>query len=241
MFRRTTVHQHIYGVAAAACPRPRGGTDRESRLVFRTGDASKDFGLSIGVLDRSGIKGVAKREPQIVENSHHHYSTSHSRQSPDDVLSESQLLGRLSLDHEDRAISLFSADATERSEQSAGVDWFIRGAEWPKCFLIRMRFHCGKRDRVVDVFNRIVGVPDICTADTMQGAAVRIAIRGALMEKTPLIYISPSPRAFWSCFSVARQVFSLTSLTPRIGTTPVLLLRAQGWRSSCVTCPNPLQ
>ena len=60
MSRRATVHQHIYGVIAAACPRPRGGTDRESRPVFCTGDAPKDFGLSIGVLDHSGIKGVAK-------------------------------------------------------------------------------------------------------------------------------------------------------------------------------------
>ena len=72
--RRATVHQRIYGVVAAACPRPRGGTDGESRLVFRTGDASKDFGLSIGVIDYSGIKGVAKLEPQIVESSHHHGS-----------------------------------------------------------------------------------------------------------------------------------------------------------------------
>ena len=27
MLRRATVHQHIYGVVAAACPRPRGGTN----------------------------------------------------------------------------------------------------------------------------------------------------------------------------------------------------------------------
>ena len=68
MSRRATIHQHIYGVVAAACPRPRGGTDRKSRPVYRIGDAPKDFGLSTGVLDHSVIKGVAKREPHIVEN-----------------------------------------------------------------------------------------------------------------------------------------------------------------------------
>ena len=67
MSRRATVPQPIYGVVAAACPRPRGGTDRESRHVFRTGDAPNDVGLSIGVLDHSGINGVVKREPQMVE------------------------------------------------------------------------------------------------------------------------------------------------------------------------------
>ena len=72
MSRRVTVHHHIYGVVAAACPRPRGGTDRESRPVFQTGDALKDFGLSTGVVDYSSVKEVAKREPQIVESSHHH-------------------------------------------------------------------------------------------------------------------------------------------------------------------------
>ena len=96
----------------------------------------------------------------------------HRRQVPDDVLSESQLLGRFFLDHEERVISLFSADAAERSEQPAGVDWFIHGAEWPKCFLLRRRFQCGERDRVVDVVSGIVGVTGVCTADTMLGAAV---------------------------------------------------------------------
>ena len=70
-----------------------------------------------------------------MENSHHHWSTGNSRQTPDDVLSESQLLDRFFLDHEDRVISLFSADAAERSEQPADFDWFIRWAEWPKCLL----------------------------------------------------------------------------------------------------------
>ena len=50
------------------------------------------------------------------------------------MLSESQLLGRFFLDHEERVIILFSADAAERSEQPAGVEWFIRGAEWPNSF-----------------------------------------------------------------------------------------------------------
>ena len=67
MSRRATVPQPIYGVVAAACPRPRGGTDRESRHVFRTGDAPEDLGLSIGVLDSSDINGVVKQEPPIVE------------------------------------------------------------------------------------------------------------------------------------------------------------------------------
>ena len=62
-----------------------------------------------------------------MENGHHLLSTDHSRQTPNDVLSESQLLGRFFLDHEERLISLFSADAAERSEQPVGVDWFIVG------------------------------------------------------------------------------------------------------------------
>ncbi|CAN0550191.1 unnamed protein product, partial [Laminaria digitata] len=110
-------------------------------------------------------------------------STGHSRQTPDDVLSESQLLGRFFLDHKERVTSLFSADAAERSKQPAGVDWFIRGAESPKGFLFRRHFHCGERDRVVDVVSSIVGVTGVCTADTMLGAAVRVAMRGALMER----------------------------------------------------------
>ena len=50
-------------------------------------------------------------------------------------------MGRFFLDHEERVPSLFSADA-EKSEQPTGVDWFFRGAEWPKIFLLRRRFHC---------------------------------------------------------------------------------------------------
>ena len=132
MSRRATVHQDIYGIVAAVCPRPRGRTDRESRVVFRTGDAPKE--LSIGVLDHSGKQGVAKRQPQIVENSHHHWSTGNSRQTPDDVLSEFQFLGRFFLEHEEGVAGNFSADAAERSEQFTGVDWFIRGTEWPELF-----------------------------------------------------------------------------------------------------------
>ena len=90
-------------------------------------------------------------------------------------------------------INLFSADAAERSEQPAGVDWFIRGAEWPKFFLFRRRFDCGERDRVVDVVSGIVGVAGVCTADTMLGAPVRIAMPSVLMERAPLLSISPSP------------------------------------------------
>ena len=67
MSRRAIVLQPIYGVVAAACPWRRGGTDRESRDLFRAGDAPNDFGLSIGVADHSRINGVVKREPQIVE------------------------------------------------------------------------------------------------------------------------------------------------------------------------------
>ena len=82
----------------------------------------KDFGLAIGILDRSSITGVAKRELQLVENSYHHESTGHSRQTFDDVLTESQMRGRFFLDHEEQVISRFSADTVERSEQPAGVD-----------------------------------------------------------------------------------------------------------------------
>ena len=53
-------------------PHPRGGTDREIQPVFGFGDAPDDFGLSKGVLGRSDIARVAKREPYIVENSHYH-------------------------------------------------------------------------------------------------------------------------------------------------------------------------
>ena len=105
-------------------------------------------------------------------------------------------MGRFFLDHEERVISLLSADAAERSEQPAGVDWFIRGAKLLKCFLLRRRFRCGERDWVIDVVRGIVGVTDVCTADNMLGAAVRIAMRHALMERSALISISPSPRVY---------------------------------------------
>ena len=82
------------------------------------------------------------------------------------------MLGWFFLDQKKRVISFFSSDAAERYEQPAGVDWFIRGGERPKCFLLRRRFHCGERDRVVDVVSVIVGVTGVCTADTMLGAAV---------------------------------------------------------------------
>ena len=129
-----------------------------------------------------------------MENSNHHYNRDRSRQTPDDVLSESQLLGRFFLDHEERITSLFSADAAEKSEQPADVDLFIRGAEWPKCCLLRRGFYCGERDRVVDVASGKVSGTDSCTADTMLGAAVRIAMRSDLVERAPLLSISPSPR-----------------------------------------------
>ena len=117
----------------------------------------------------------------------------HRRQVPDDVLSESQLLGRFFLDHEERVISLFSAEAAERSEQPAGIDWFIRGAEWIKCPLLRLRFHCGERDPVVDEASGVVGITGVCAADTMLGATPRIAMRSAVTERAPLTSISPSP------------------------------------------------
>ena len=72
MSRRATVHQHIYGVVATACPQPHSGNDRESRPVLRTGDAPKDVGRSIGDFDRLGITVLAKREPHTKYiNSHH--------------------------------------------------------------------------------------------------------------------------------------------------------------------------
>ena len=57
----------IFTVFAAAYPRLSCGFDRESRPVFRAGDAPKDLEMSISVRDHSGVKRVAKREPQIVE------------------------------------------------------------------------------------------------------------------------------------------------------------------------------
>ena len=49
----------------------------------------------------------------MVENGPRHYSTGHSSQPPNGMLSESQLLDRFFLDHKERAASLFSADAAE--------------------------------------------------------------------------------------------------------------------------------
>ena len=48
--------------------------------------------------------------------------------------------------------------------------------------------------RVVDVASGIFGATGVCTADTMLGAAVRIAMCSALIARAPLISISPSPR-----------------------------------------------
>ena len=134
-------------------------------------------------------------------------------------------MGRFFLDHEERVASHLSADTAERSEQSAGVDWFIRGAEWPECFLLRGRFHRGERDRVIDVVRTgIICIIGIFTADTMLSTAICITISNGLLERA-LSCISPSPRVSWSCFCVARQVlFSLKLLTSLIGPTPVLLL-----------------
>ena len=136
------------------------------------------------------------------------------------------MLGRFFLDHEEKVTSHFSANAAERSEQPAGVDWFIRGSEWPECFLLRRRFHRGERERVIDVvITAIICVTCVCTADTMLSTTIRITTRSGIVERASLISISPSPRVSWSCFCVARQVLlSLMLLTPLNGPTPVLLL-----------------
>ena len=164
------------------------------------------------------------------------------------------MLGRFFLDHEEKVTSHFSANAAERSEQPAGVDWFIRGSEWPECFLLRRHFHRGERDKVMDVMRTgIICVTGICTADTMLSTVIRITMRIGLMERAPLISVSPSSRVAWSCFYVARQVlFSLMLLTLLIGLTPVLLLLQDGailydvsdfFCSSCTSrhccCPPP--
>ena len=140
------------------------------------------------------------------------------------------MLGRFFLDHEEKVTSHFSANAAERSEQPAGVDWFIRGSEWPECFLLRRRFHRGERDRVIGVVRTgIICVTGIFTADTMLSTVICITVRNGLMERAPLIYVSSSPRASWSCFCVARQVlFSLKLLTPLTGPTSVLLFLQDG-------------
>ena len=75
----------------------------------------------------------------------------------------------------------------------------------------------------------IICVTGIFTANTMLSTAICITMRNGLMERAPLISISPSPRVSWSCFCVARQVlFSLKLLTPLIGPMPVLLLLQDG-------------
>lgn len=65
----------------------------------------------------------------MVGHNHHHWSTDHSRETPDDALSKSQFQSWSVLDHEG---SLFAVEATERFEEPTGADGFIRGAEWPE-------------------------------------------------------------------------------------------------------------
>ena len=62
-----------------------------------------------------------------MDNNHPCYGTGRSRQTPDDVLSESQMMSRFFLDHEERVISLVSADAFQIYKQSGGIDWLIMG------------------------------------------------------------------------------------------------------------------
>ena len=119
-----------------------------------------------------------------MDNSHHCYGTGRSRQTPDDVLSESQMMSRFFLDHEERVISLVSADAFQIYKQSGGIDWLIHGADWRRSFLLLPRFHCGERGRVFDVVSSIVGVTTVFMADTMLEAAVVIAMRIALKTST---------------------------------------------------------
>ena len=155
------------------------------------------------------------------------------------MLSESQLLGWFFLDHKKRVISFLSSEAAERYEQPGVFDELIRGAERPKCFLLRRRFHCGERDRLVDLASGRVGATGVCTADTMLGAAIRIAMRSAHMQRAQLISIYPSPRVSLFHFSVARQVLlSLMLLTPGLGPRRCSFFRNAQY---CVTSPNPLQ
>ena len=142
------------------------------------------------------------------------------------MLSESQLLGWFFLDHKKRVISFLSSEAAERYEQPGVFDELIRGAERPKCFLLRRRFHCGERDRLVDLASGRVGATGVCTADTMLGAAIRIAMRSAHMQRAQLISIYPlSSRLLILRFRGEASAAFADVADPRIGSTPVLLLQ----------------
>ena len=63
---------------------------------------------------------------------HHHQSTSQWPSNLQRCALGSPTAGSVLLAHEERVASHFSADAAERSEQPAGVDWVTHGAECPK-------------------------------------------------------------------------------------------------------------
>lgn len=150
----STKRPNVHGVVAAGFLRSRGQCDRASWPVLHIGYARKEVGLSISDIDVSCIQGVAERERQIVEGSQHHSSTNQSRQTPNDVRSELQLLGRCSIDYDERVASLFSTDAAERFEQPAVVHCFICGDEWLEFFLLCR--HRRGRDRRVDVATHVI-------------------------------------------------------------------------------------
>lgn len=115
MSRRATVHQHMNGVATIS--RSCGGTGLESRPVPRGGGAHEI--MSVGVhRDRSGIKGAAAQEPQIVNGGRRRESADRSHQTPGDELSKPQVLELSTLDQEGRAASIFLEDVAETSSRS---------------------------------------------------------------------------------------------------------------------------
>ena len=86
-----------------------------------------------------------------MKHGHHHQSTGDRSKNADDAVAKLQFLDWPFLDHKGRVASLLSTEAAERSEQPAGVVWFIYGPEWPERFFLYRPFHRGKRDRVVGV------------------------------------------------------------------------------------------
>lgn len=102
------------------------------------------------------------------------------------------------LDDEGRLLSLFTVNDTEVFEQSAGVNWLVRGAKWLECFLLRWRFHRGKRDRMVGVVRRdIFYTPVVFTDDAMLDTPICIAMLSGLYGTNTAVSHPPLSARLW--------------------------------------------
>ena len=142
-----------------------------------------------------------------MKHGHHHQSAGDRGQNADDAAAKLQFLDWCFLDNKGQAASLLAAGAAERSEQPAGVVWFMYGPEWPESSLLYQPFHRRKRDRLVGVISDIVCAP-VCIAKLprMLHSAIRVAVRSGPMEGTPLLSISHFPCGsgcrceHWTCW-----------------------------------------